>query len=232
VNLGLARSREDAGGRKLTDLLDLDRHTPEDVSQSTGVSAEAIRDAARMIALSGQPAFVFGKGVTGQDSPQVLKALLELAHLVGALDGDHSAVIGTKGQANSTAAYMYGLDKAFKINGQQVVYLALGDDKVSQRLLQRLEAAPFIAVQASYTSQVTARADVVLPVETWAEQEGHFLNLEGRLQEAHRGLTPPPESWSNAKVLEAVAARAGYVLDAGWEKALKNRIPTTMFVQK
>ena len=221
VNLGLAKSEP-------SDLPDLAMHTPGDVSQTTGVSAEVIRDAAQMIASAEKPAFAYGKGVTGQDSPQVLKALLELARLVGALDADRSAVVGIKGQANSTAAYMYGLDKTFAINGHQAVYLAMGDDKASQRLLQRLEAAPFVAVQASHLSSVTAMADVVLPVEMWAEQEGHYLNLEGRLQEAHRGLAPPHEAWSNAKILEAVAARTGYVLDTDWEEALKDRVPVTV----
>jgi len=221
VNLGLARGEP-------RDLSDLATHTPEAVSQTTGVSAEAIRDVAHMIASAEKPAFAYGKGVTGQDSPQVLNMLLELARLVGALEADQSAVVGIKGQANSTTAYMYGLDKTFAINGHQAVYLALGDDKVSQRLLQRLEAVPFVAVQASHASPITAIADVVLPVEMWAEQEGHYLNLEGRLQKAHRGLTPPPEAWSNARVLEALAARAGYVLDTNWRKALKDQVPTTV----
>jgi formate dehydrogenase major subunit len=222
VDLGLAKHEP-------TDSPDPATHTPEDVSQPTGVPAEAIRDAAQKIANSEKPAFVYGKGVTGQGSPEVLKALLQLAHLAGALDADRSAVISTKGQANSTAAYMYGLDKTFEINGHQAVYLALGDDKVGQRLLRRLETASFIAVQASYASPVTALADVVLPVEMWAEQEGHYLNLEGRLQAAHCGLTPPIEAWSNAKVLEAVAARTGYVLDTKWKDALDDRVPITMF---
>jgi formate dehydrogenase major subunit len=222
INLGLNRSEP-------ADLADLATHGLEEVSQTTGVPAETIRDAGQMIATSQKPAFVYGKGVTRQDSPQVLKALIELARLVGALDADRSAIIGTKGQANSTAAYVYGLDKPFEIDGHQAVYLALGDDKVSQRLLERLEKAPFIAVQSSHASPVTSMADVVLPVEMWAEQEGHYLNLEGRLQEAHRGLTPPPEAWSNVKVLDAIATRMGYILDNNWKKALHDRVPTTVF---
>jgi predicted molibdopterin-dependent oxidoreductase YjgC len=221
VNLGLAKDQ-------LANQPNLATHTPEDVSQTTGIPAEIICDTAQMIASSENPAFVYGKGVTGQGSTQVLKALMNLAHIVGALDSDRSAIVGTKGQANSTAAYLYGLEKTFEVNGHQAVYLALGDDKVSQRLLQRLEGTPFIAVQASHASQATAMADVVLPVEMWTEQEGHYLNLEGRLQEAHRGLTPPTEAWSNARVLEAVAARIGYVLDTNWGDALKIRVPTTI----
>ena len=55
----------------------------------------------------------------------------------------------------------------------------------------------------------------------WAEQDGYYLNLEGRLQKAHRGLTPPPEVWPNTKALEAIAARAGFSLYADWKKGLK-----------
>ncbi len=221
VNLGLAK-------REPTNLSELARYTPEYISQTTGVPPEIIHDVAHMVASSQRPAFVYGKGITRQDSTQVLKALVELARLVGALDANQSAIIGTKGQANSAAAYQYGLDKTFEINGHQAVYLALGDDKISRRLLQRLEAAPFIAVQASYVSPATAMADVVLPVEMWAEQGGHYLNLEGRLQEAHAGLTPPPEAWSNAKVLEAIAASMRFSLDTNWRRGLRGRVPITV----
>jgi NADH dehydrogenase/NADH:ubiquinone oxidoreductase subunit G len=64
-------------------------------------------------------------------------------------------------------------------------------------------------------------ADVVLPVEMWAEQEGHFLNLEGRLQAVSRGVTPPEEVWSSAKVLQALAKRLGVELDGDWQKDLR-----------
>ena len=87
--------------------------------------------------------------------------------------------------------------------------MALGDDTPSQRLIQRLEKAPFLAVQASYVSRLTAMADVVLPVEMWAEQEGHYLNLEGRLQKANRVLTAPEGVRSNADALEALAGKLG-----------------------
>jgi formate dehydrogenase major subunit len=223
VDLGLARG-------KITQLSELVKHDPANVSQTTGIPEGTIREVGRLIATSEKPAFVYGKGITRQDSSQALEALIDLARLVGASTDGRSTIIGTKGQANSIAAYMYGLDKTFEINGHQAVYLALGDDKVGQRLLQRLEKAPFIAVQASYVSPVTEIADVVLPAEMWAEQGGHYLNLEGRLQEAHRSLTPPCEVWSNVKILETIAANMGFTLNADWKKALRGRIPTTTVV--
>ncbi len=218
VRLGLAKG-------EVSSAYDLGRYTPEAASQVTGVPADQILGVSRAIATAQKPAFVYGKGIAGNGSPQALKALLELARLVGALDGERSAVISTKGQANSLAAYLYGLDRAFEVNGHQAIYLALGDDTPSQRLIQRLPGAPFIAVQASYVSPVTAMADVVLPVTTWVEQEGHYLNLEGRLQEARRGLQPPAEVRSNVDVLEAIAAIVGVALDHDWKEALRARVP-------
>jgi formate dehydrogenase major subunit len=180
---------------------------------------------ARLIASSQSPVFVYGKGITRGDSPQALKALIELARLAGALDTGRSALVSVKGQANSLAAYMVGLDRPFEVNGQQALYLALGDDRPSQRLIKRLEGAPFIAVQASYVSPVTAMADVVLPVEMWVEQEGHYLSLEGRLQEAHRGVTPPREVRSHVAVLQSLAESLGVSLDPDWKSELSRRVP-------
>jgi predicted molibdopterin-dependent oxidoreductase YjgC len=179
-----------------------------------------------MIASAQKPAFVYGKGLTRNDSETTLNALLKLAQLVGALDDEHSGVLSLKGEANSLGAYLYGLDKPFQVNGHQAAYLALGDDHVSQRLVDRLKEAPFVVVQASYVSPVTEMADVVLPSEMWAEQEGHYVNLEGRLQEIHRGLTPPEEARSHVDILEAIAAQLDFSLDENWQGELNQRIST------
>jgi len=54
---------------------------------------------------------------------------------------------------------------------------------------------------------------VVLPVEMWAEQEGHFVNLEGRVQTAQKALTAPEGVRSNLDVLVDLAARMGFTVD-------------------
>jgi formate dehydrogenase major subunit len=215
IGQGLAKN-------EATNLDELRAPTLEMASQTTGISAGVILAVGHLIASLQNTVFVYGKGVTNEESEQTLKALVELARLVGALDGEHSAVIGTKGQANSLAAYVYGLDKTFERNGHQAVYLALGDDNPSRRLIQRVEGASFLVVQASYVSPLTAIADVVLPVETWAEQDGHYLNLDGRLQEAHRALQAPEEVRSHVNVLQAIAANMELTLDNGWRQALCN----------
>jgi NADH dehydrogenase/NADH:ubiquinone oxidoreductase subunit G len=134
--------------------------------------------------------------------------------------GQAAVRISLKGQANSAAAAAYGLNQAFAVKDAQAVYLALGDEELAPALATKAAAAPFLAVQAAYASPLTAQADVVLPVEMWAEQDGHFVNLEGRLQTAHRALTPPEGVLSNVAVLQRLGQKLGLALNNDWQTAL------------
>jgi formate dehydrogenase major subunit len=113
----------------------------------------------------------------------------------------------------------------FEVKAQQAVYLALGDDYASQRLIRRFEHVPFKVVQASYHSPATAIADLILPSEMWAEQEGHYLNLEGRLQASHRGLNPPAEVRGHVEIINAIAGQLNLSLDGEWRAGLNKRMP-------
>jgi formate dehydrogenase major subunit len=188
---------------------------------ATGISLDEIQSAAQTISKAEKPQFIHGKENISLES---LKLLQELA-------GSKSGILNTKGKANSLAASQYNLDKPFELNGHQAVYVALGDDEPSQRLIQSLSKTLFLVVQASYVSQLTALADVVLPVEMWAEQEGHYLNLEGRLQKQSKILDAPEEVWTNETVFKAIAARLGFEIDGSkWQSALQERIASTEFI--
>jgi predicted molibdopterin-dependent oxidoreductase YjgC len=201
-----------------------------EAASKAGVSEEKLVDAGNLIGSALKPVFIYGKGVTTQNGSPALKALLELAEITGALTKDYSAVIGTKGEANSMAAVQFKLDKPFKVNGHQAVYLTLGDHNTSQRLLERLTKVPFLVVQASHTSQITSQADVILPVETWSEQEGHYVNLEGRLQMATKSMSAPDDVQSNDTVLKSLANRLGLKVDNKWKEKLTERTPTVAIV--
>jgi anaerobic selenocysteine-containing dehydrogenase len=186
----------------------------ERASQATGVSAQVLTTANQLVLTAKRPVFVYGKGLTRADSTEALAALRLLAQAV------NGKLISTKGKANSAAAALYGLDQAFDARGAQAVYLALGDDEPSQRLIERVRGAPFVVVQASYTSPATELADVVLPVAMWAEQGGHYINLEGRVQEARAALTPPGSACTNAAALQALADRLGVTVNQSWRDGL------------
>jgi NADH dehydrogenase/NADH:ubiquinone oxidoreductase subunit G len=124
------------------------------------------------------------------------------------------------------------LIRHWKITDEQAIFIALGDDCPSQKLVKRLEKAPFVAVQASYSSQLTAQADVVLPVTNWTEQEGAYLNVDGKLQTAVISMAAPEGVMSNAAALEKLAAALGYDLDvAGWKDELLKQIPVAVIAE-
>jgi formate dehydrogenase major subunit len=219
------------GRGQLTGTYDLTKHTPDNVGRTTGIPAETIREVGRLIASAQRPVFVYGKGLTRASFPTALEAFLDLARMAGALTEKDSAVIGTKGQANSLAAYLLEMDKTFEPKGHAVVYLALGDDHASPRLVERLEGVPFMVVQASYTSALAEKADVVLPAAIWAEQGGHFVNLEGRLQAAQPGLAAPRDVKTSAAIFQALGETLGLKLNDKWRAALDTRVSINQLIE-
>jgi formate dehydrogenase major subunit len=186
-------------------------------AQATGIAESDLLAAAGMVGLAEKPVIIYGKGVTNQGALQTLRELAALGQQAGA------ALLSIKGNANSQAAAQLRLEKPFQMNGHQAAFVALGGEVPSQRLMQYLEKAPFLAVQASYVSRLSAMADVVLPVEMWAEQEGHFLNLEGRLQKANRALTAPQGVRSSADALKALAGKLNMQPDDNWKATIHAR---------
>jgi formate dehydrogenase major subunit len=204
---------------KPPDHHDIAQYSIEITSKTTGISTKTIQNVCKIIANSQNPIFIYGKGLTSpKHDPAAVEALGDLAALVG------GKILNPKGKANSLAAYAYGLTKSFDPQSQEMAYVALGDDWVSDRLIEYLVKIPFLALQTSYTSPLTDKADVVLPVTMWAEQAGSYLNLEGRLQPAKNGLEGSHGILSNVEVLKALARKLGVELETNWKAALKEFI--------
>jgi NADH dehydrogenase/NADH:ubiquinone oxidoreductase subunit G len=174
--------------------------------------------AAELLKAAKKPFILYGKGVTAD--LVTVKALYDLTGKVSA----SARMLSVKGKANSLAAAQYGLEKDFVPAGYKAVYIALGDEKPSERLLEQLSDKKFLAVQASYASALTALADVVLPVAEWVEQPGHYLNTDGRLQEAKKAIKQPDEVRDNVEVLKDLADRLGVKTDDKWQAGLKKLV--------
>jgi formate dehydrogenase major subunit len=207
VKLGLAKGTTSI---KATDL--------DGFASKTGLKSEEYLDAAYVIADAQSPVIVYEKGV----SPAALK---DFAQLIGA------SLISLKGAANSLSAAQLGLEKPVKVASQKAVVVALGDDEVNQKMVKKFEKVPFKVVIASSVSALTAMANVVFPAANWLEQEGHYLNLDGRLQKANRCLTPAADVRSTDEILLALADAAGVKLGNDWEKDLHKRTPVVEIVK-
>jgi NADH-quinone oxidoreductase subunit G len=88
-------------------------------------------------------------------------------------------------------------------------YVLLGDDMPPRTIAQN---PAFMVVQASYPSEWTESADVILPARTWAEQRGHIVNLEGRTLQVNPVVKPPPSVPPAWEILLQLSVRMGCAL--------------------
>jgi NADH-quinone oxidoreductase subunit G len=91
--------------------------------------------------------------------------------------------------------------------------------------LAALEAAPFVVSLEQRHSEVTQRADVVLPVAAVAEKSGAFLDWEGRRREFAQ-VFPAALARSDARVLAMIATELGVLGFAGDLAALRAELAT------
>ena len=188
-----------------------------------GTDNAALQKAADALKAAEKPCIVYGSKFAAKADKDSLKNLLKLAE---ALD---ASLIGVKGNANSMAAAQLGLEAPLNTDGIQSAFILLSDEEPSQKLTKALEEVPFVVAQAAYSSQLTANADVVLPVTLWAEQSGTYLSLDGRLQQAVKALDAPEGVLSSQEALQKIAETLSLEPDTDWEASLKARTPTVAF---
>ncbi|WP_151718010.1 NADH-quinone oxidoreductase subunit NuoG [Gemmobacter serpentinus] len=90
-------------------------------------------------------------------------------------------------------------------DGAEVIY-NLGADEVD------IDAGAFVIYQGSHGDRGAHRADLILPGAAYTEENGLFVNTEGRPQLAMRAGFPPGEAKENWAILRALSAEIGSTL--------------------
>ncbi len=90
-----------------------------------------------------------------------------------------------------------GLEAA--LDGAEVIY-NLGADEVE------VKPGAFVIYQGSHGDRGAHRADIILPSAAYTEENGLFVNTEGRPQLALRASFPPGEAKENWAILRALSA--------------------------
>ena len=196
----------------------VDEKNLETAATKTGVKPNLFTKAVKLLTEAEKPVIVYGKEFATLDNVSALSELIKFASLLGA------PIVGTKGKANSLAATQLKLDAPFKADGFKAAFIALGDEFPTKKLAEDLETIPFVAVHAAYASPVTAMADVVLPAVIWAEEEGHYLNLDGRIQKTVKALNPAETVLDTTAVLNKFAGLMGINPKYDWQTQIHARI--------
>ncbi|MGK8235934.1 NADH-quinone oxidoreductase subunit NuoG [Roseovarius sp. MS2] len=133
------------------------------------------------------------------DGAAVLAAAMALSGRMLVL---HTAA-GRVGAMDVGAVTEGGLEAA--IDGADVIY-NLGADEVD------IAAGPLVIYQGSHGDRGAHRADVILPGAAYTEEQGLFVNTEGRPQLALRAGFAPGDAKENWAILRALSGELGAVL--------------------
>ncbi|QIE40596.1 NADH-quinone oxidoreductase subunit G [Rhodobacteraceae bacterium SC52] len=164
---------------------------------------------------------IIGQGALREaDGEAVLSQAMELCTRTGSKLLILHTAAGRVGAMDVGAATEGGLAAA--MDGAEVVY-NLGADEVE------IAAGPTVIYQGSHGDRGAHRADIILPAAAWTEEQGLFVNTEGRPQLAMRAGFPPGAAKENWAILRALSPRLGSQLPydsiAGLRRALVADVP-------
>ena len=111
-----------------------------------------------------------------------------------------------------------GLDTAGIIDGAlsgsvKALYI-MGSNPIKHladpnRVAAALEKAPFLVVQDMFMTDTARHADIFLPACSFIERDGHFTNIEGRVQPYFKAIEPLGQSKPDWQILAELLARLG-----------------------
>ncbi|MDP2083081.1 MAG: NADH-quinone oxidoreductase subunit NuoG [Pseudotabrizicola sp.] len=144
---------------------------------------------------------IVGQGALNEaDGEAVLSQAMKLAEVMGAKFLVLHTAAARVGAMDVGAVTDGGMSAA--MDGAQVVY-NLGADEVD------IAAGPFVIYQGSHGDRGAHRADLILPGAAYTEENGLFVNTEGRPQLAMRAGFAPGEAKENWAILRALSAELG-----------------------
>jgi len=113
--------------------------------------------------------------------------------------------------------------------------ISAGEDlALAEPMLPGAQAAleqAFLVALDSLPTETTRRADVVLPLATWVEEEGTYTNCERRVSRVRQAVTPPGEARPALWIYRELARRLGAdwpERDARqiWEEEIATLVPS------
>src|SRR6056297_1532646 len=158
------------------------------------------RDALAKVKAGEDAIVIVGQGALNEaDGAAVLAAAQAISGRVLVLHG----AAGRVGAMDAGCTTEGGMEAA--IDGADVIY-NLGDDEID------IQDGPFVIYQGSHGDRGAHRADVILPGAAYTEEQGLFVNTEGRPQLALRASFPPGEAREAWAILRALSAQVGATL--------------------
>lgn len=170
---------------------------------------KTLKDAKRPMIILGSAA------LAGDDGAQVLRAAGELAAAIGAVNETwngfnvlHTAASRVGGLDLGFVPGEGGLDVAGMQSTKMDTIILLGADELDMASF----GDAFVIYLGSHGDAGAHRADLILPGAAWTEQDGIFVNTEGRVQLASRAVFPKGDAKENWAIFRALSEHLGKTL--------------------
>lgn len=187
--------------------------TLKSLAQGEGTFFDVLKNAER-------PAIIVGLGaLTRDDGPAVLALAAQLANSVGAVTPDWNGFNILHTAAGRVGALDLGFlpgeggrDISGILQGAQdreidVIY-NLGADEIDTAKF----GGAFVIYQGHHGDAGARKADVIFPAAAYTEQNGTYVNMEGRVQIARRAHFPFGEAREGWAIIRALSDRVGNTL--------------------
>ena len=216
------------------------------VEEITGVPKEILQQAAEMLAQAERGIIIYGPASNIQSPISNLQSLTNSAgpyylaedcNSLGALemgvaphllpgrqsltDGKARKRFGKRWGAELPSETGLSADEMLEaaIEGKLKALYVMKSDPATRKGKKALEKLDFLVVQDIFLTETAQLADVVLPAASFAETDGTFTNLSGRVQRGRGALRPPGEAKPDDQILAELAQAMGN--DFGYTSAEK-----------
>ena len=195
-------------------------YTPEKVEQMTGITAQAIRDAAKIAAEATDLVIVFGPtamnpGKTGGETLPGASALAQacanIAIVTGHVGKPNNGLLPMWPHNNTQGTLDLVGDLHFGAEAPPGVLFVVGTDPLGEG--NRLPGSAFIVAQELFMTRTAEKADVILPALSFAERDGTYTSADRRVQRFYRALPALGEGMPDWEIVQNIAWRLGLQWD-------------------
>ena len=221
-----------SGWQKSLDALTLDQ-----AAAVCGVDAEVIREVAREYAAAERALILLptGMGYPGHGK-ELAQSLINIALLAGKLGKEGSGLLVLSEKNNSQGAADLAIHPTSGGKDAQSILAACGNGTIKtlfiagenpvvsypnrKKIEDAIDKVEFLVVLDLFLTETAAKADVVLPVCSFAEKEGTFTSVGGAVQKLNQAIKPLGDARTDFTVLNALyAAVTGQPAFAGVREA-------------
>jgi len=176
-----------------------------ETAAACGIPQEKLIKLALFLEKRRSAAFLFGAGF-GEDREGLLN-LAALWNLVLQTQGILAPLVrecNARGALEIAASLREKNDPLGSPDAYRTFYLAGPWPGLNKK------SSDFVIVQDAYWNENCETADVVLPQASFAEGDGTFVNIEGRLQKCERAIDPRGESKPGWLIISELARKMGF----------------------